>query len=165
MEMKFTFDEVRNWLPHREPFIFVDSVQSVILDNQKNPEELSSKDLIGGKVLANYFTDPDHPIFRGHFPTRPILPGVIQVEMMAQASSFIMGKLFVDPKSLKSKMEVVLASICKAKFRKAIYPSMKLELHSTCKKVRGQMVEQDCEIYHNGELMSEATVLASVKFV
>lgn len=158
--MIFNKEQVMAYLPHREPFLFVDTVSKI--EALKEIEDPKPQDILGGIVTAHYYTRPDHPIFAGHFPGNPILPGVVQIEMMAQASSFIMTKVVKNP--LESKMEVALVSVSNAKFRKSIFPDMNLELKSELKKLRGPMVSQECQIYHEGQLMSEATVMASVKF-
>jgi 3-hydroxyacyl-[acyl-carrier-protein] dehydratase len=160
--MLFTKEMVKSWLPHREPFLFVDSVQSITREGLPVDGILDAKGLAGLEVLASYFTDPKHPIFKGHFPNNPILPGVVQVEMMAQASSFCMAKMFEDPMS--NELDVALVSVSNAKFRKSIFPDMDLTIKTVCKKLRGPMVTQDCQLFNGDQLMSEASIMASVKF-
>lgn len=160
--MLFTKDMVKSWLPHREPFLFVDSVESITQNGAPIEGILDNKALAGVEVTAKYYTDPEHPIFKGHFPGNPILPGVVQVEMMAQASSFGMTKMFEDFSN--NEMVVALVSVSNAKFRKSIYPDMDLVIKTVCKKLRGSMVSQDCQLFCGEELMSEASIMASVKF-
>ncbi|EQC48957.1 putative beta-hydroxyacyl-(acyl-carrier-protein) dehydratase FabZ [Bacteriovorax sp. BSW11_IV] len=156
-------ESVMKFLPHRDPFLFVDGVEKVIHTKELAAGEiLSAKDVVGSKVVAHYRTLKDHAIFAGHFPGNPILPGVVQVEMMAQCSSFIL--IDCIDRNAEYNMDVALVSIASAKFRKPIVPEMDLVIETECTKSRGPMIENSCKIFHNGELMSEAVVLASVRF-
>ncbi len=156
-------DQVRQILPHRDPFLFIDSVESVSIPGRTllPGEIVDLKDIQDAEVIANYTTKKNHAIFAGHFPDYPILPGVVQVEMMAQATSFIVLLLHKNP--LGMKMDVALLGINEARFRKPIFPEMDLKLVTRTLKVRGPMLTSECKIYHNDQLMSEATVLASLK--
>lgn len=160
--MKLSHEEVLNFLPHREPFLFIDTVSSIgPLGKIEKSADVSFKNAVGLKVTAHFHTRKDHPIFAGHFPDYPILPGVVQVEMMAQASSFGLFAIHVDPFSVK--LDVALLCISEAKFRKPVLPEMDLVIKTECLKVRGPMVTSRCELYHKDQLMSEATVMASIK--
>ncbi|MGZ3788884.1 MAG: 3-hydroxyacyl-ACP dehydratase FabZ family protein [Bacteriovorax sp.] len=156
-------DQVKQILPHRDPFLFIDSVESVTVPGRTIApgEVLDIKDIQDAEVIAHYKTKKDHAIFKGHFPDYPILPGVVQVEMMAQATSFIV--LLVHQNPAQMKMEVALLGINEARFRKPVFPEMDLKLVSRTLKIRGSMITSECKLYHNDQLMSEATVLASLK--
>lgn len=157
-------EQVMEILPHREPFLFIDSIDELLLSNgEKLPggETISYDQQIGCVVKASYFTREDHPIFEGHFPGNPILPGVVQVEMMAQASCF--NLIQVDPLIHEKELEVALLRVEKAKFRKPVTPGMNIKINCVCTKVRGMFMEYDCSLFHEDQLMSEATVFASVK--
>lgn len=157
--MKITNEQVLSYLPHRDPFLFVDTVSEINLPMDK-PEKAS--DLVGGSITANFYTRPDHPIFAGHFPGNPILPGVVQVEMMAQAAGMLLQPIHANATS--DQVEMALLGITSAKFRKPVLPEMHLELKAKCMRVRGSIMNYDCEVYHDGLLMSEASVMASVTF-
>lgn len=161
--MLLDLDRVKAFLPHRDPFLFVDSVVESQAAPDAPAEILTLKDLLNCRVHAKYETKADHPIFEGHFPGHPILPGVVQVEMMAQASSFIITlmKEFTE----KTKLDTALVSVSNAKFRRPIYPDMKLDIKTTCTKVRGPMVADFCEIFHEGELMSQAEIMATINLI
>ena len=162
--MEIGIEEVKSFLPHRDPFLFVDGIKKVTLSPEAQAKEsIDIKDLVGSEVVGSYTTKKDHPIFEGHFPDNPILPGVVQVEMMAQMSSFSLMKAVPDWK--EKKMDVMLLSITSSKFRKPVLPEMELEVVCKCTKIRGPFMTNECVIYHNGEMVSEASVLASVKFV
>ena len=155
--------QVMNFLPHRDPFLFIDGVKEINL-----PEDLKGKkgpftptQLIGGKAICVFKVDHTVKVLEGHFPGDPILPGVVQVEMMAQAASFLAVYCRADE---TSKIEVALLGIDSARFRKPVNPPMDLEIHAKLTKVRGPIQVYDCEIYANGDLISQTSVMASLKF-
>jgi 3-hydroxyacyl-[acyl-carrier-protein] dehydratase len=161
--MVLTNQDVVTFLPHRDPFLFIDSVESVLTPGggPLSTEPLDLKQCVGIEVVAHYRTRADHPIFAGHFPGNPILPGVVQVEMMAQATSFAIIPAVKDFRAMK--LDVALLSVSEAKFRKPILPEMDLVIKTSCVKVRGPMMSSDCKIFVNDQLMSEASVMASIR--
>jgi 3-hydroxyacyl-[acyl-carrier-protein] dehydratase len=162
--MQLNKEQVLNFLPHRDPFLFVDSVSDVTLSQaamEKEQGSLVMRDLINSKVTAHFHCRADHPIFAGHFPGNPILPGVVQVEMIAQVSSF--GVLKAFPKAFDEEVNMALLSITEAKFRKPITPGMDLTIITECVKMRGAFMTSSGKIYCQDELISEASVFASIK--
>jgi 3-hydroxyacyl-[acyl-carrier-protein] dehydratase len=158
-------EQVLKFLPHREPFLFIDSVESLVKNERPLiiGETIPVKDTEGLTVTAHYHTRADHPIFAGHFPGYPILPGVVQVEMMAQASAFGIVPQLKDPFSVK--LEVFFMGVDEVKFRKPVLPEMDLKIVTTCLKARGMVMSYSGKIYHQDQLMSEASsILAMVKF-
>ena len=156
--------QVMKFLPHRDPFLFIDGVKQIIL-----PESLKDKkgpftpqQLVGGKAICTFRVDQSVKVLEGHFPGDPILPGVVQVEMMAQAASFLATNCIEKPIE-ESKLEVQLLGIDSARFRKPVIPPMDLEIHATLNKVRGPIQMYECEIYSNGDLISQTSVMASLK--
>ena len=158
-------DQVKIILPHRDPFLFIDSVEAVSIPGRdyEKGQIFDIKDVNNAEVIAHYRTKKDHAIFAGHFPDYPILPGVVQVEMMAQASSFILLLVAKDP--FVVKLDVALLGINEARFRKPIFPEMDLKLVTRTLKVRGPMITSECKLFCNDQLMSEVTVLASLKML
>lgn len=163
--MLLNSEQVMKILPHRDPFLFIDSVESVSVPGQTVvPGPCPDlKDVLNAEVVAHYRTKKDHPIFKGHFPDCPILPGVVQVEMMAQATSFIVMLIHKNPAEMK--MDVALLGINEARFRKPVLPEMDLKLVTKVLKLRGSIITSECKLYHNEQLMSEATVMASLKML
>jgi 3-hydroxyacyl-[acyl-carrier-protein] dehydratase len=161
--MILDLEGIKQFLPHREPFLFVDSLEKVTLPEESlKKTSISLTDLIGGSTHCRFAVKTEMEILRGHFPGKPIMPGVIQVEMMAQSASFLCmhQQLY---KGAKQGIDVALLGVDSARFRKPIYPGMVLDISSVLKKARGSILNFDCEIYCEGELMSQAQVLASIK--
>lgn len=156
--MKLTTEQVKKFIPHRKPFLFIDSVESI---NTQKDEILTSKDLIGTKVKASFEVKDNLIILEGHFPGNPILPGVIQVEMMAQACAFSSIPLVKDNFE-KYDIETLLLGVEKTRFRKQVKPGMKLEIITKMLNVRSNIANYECEIYCNSEKISEATIMAKL---
>ena len=102
--MKLSTEEIKKLIPHRDPFLFVDTCEIIIPGEHGKSQKLFSKD--------EYF-------FKGHFPNNPIVPGVIIVEAMAQTAGIVVSYKL---KEFKEK-SVLFMSVNKAKFRKPIRPN------------------------------------------
>lgn len=157
-------EQVLKFLPHRDPFLFIDTVVEIVLpDSLKDiPGPYTSTQLIGGKAICTFKVDSKVKVLEGHFPGNPILPGVVQVEMMAQAASFLALKTLSKPVE-NVKIDVALLGIDSARFRRPIVPPMDLEIHSTLVKMRGPIHIYDCEIRSGKDLISQTSVMASLK--
>ncbi|MDX1590517.1 MAG: 3-hydroxyacyl-ACP dehydratase FabZ [Balneolaceae bacterium] len=100
-------EEIKNYIPHRYPFLLVDRVL-----------ELEEDRIV---TLKNVTVNED--FFNGHFPGAPIMPGVLQVEAMAQSGALMIMKNSVDdPKNTL----MVFTGIKNAKFRKSVVPGDQL---------------------------------------
>ena len=156
-------EEVLSWLPHRDPFLFVDGVDSIDFhcDFEKK-EGLTLQDMVGCEAIASYRTKAEHPIFVGHFPGRPVLPGVVQIEMMAQVSSFTLFQYYSQ--TTKEKFSVSLVRVNEARFRKEIFPEMDLKIKAICQRIRGNFITNQCEVYWEDTLVSEAICMARFSF-
>lgn len=135
--------QILNALPHRYPFVMVDRVV-----------ELTDDSLVAIKNVTI-----NEPYFQGHFPGQPIMPGVLQVEAMAQASGLIMLR---RAKADEAPKVVFFMSADKVKFRKAVVPGDVLEIRAKLTKVRGRIAAAECECFVNGESVSSAELLFTV---
>ncbi len=97
-------DEIKNLLPHREPFLFVDKCEI---------KEVGIKGVGNRKFLPNEF------FFKGHFPELPIVPGVILIEALAQTAGIVISKAFEN----EEHKSVLFMTVSDAKFRKPVIPN------------------------------------------
>jgi 3-hydroxyacyl-[acyl-carrier-protein] dehydratase len=156
--------QVMNFLPHRDPFLFIDTVKSVTLPDSLKGKSgpFTPQEIIGGKSICTFKVDHSVKVLEGHFPGFPILPGVVQVEMMAQAASFLVIHCLEKPVA-DAKLDVQLLGVDSARFRKPVTPPMDLEIHAVLKKVRGLIQMYECELFSNGELIAQTSIMASLK--
>ena len=106
-------DEIKKYLPHREPFLFIDGVVEIIENETIHAKKLISED--------EYFLE-------GHFPGNPIFPGVIIIEALGQASG-ILG--FTTMKKTPEEGSIyVLAGVDKVRFRRRVRPGDTIDLYS-----------------------------------
>ena len=158
--MFMTKEQVYEFMPHKPPFLFIDTVKELILpDGLEDKETIVTKDLVGATAVACFKVTDDLEILKGHFPGNPILPGVIRIEMMAQASAFVSLGLKGINKS-KAKVETLLLGVEGTKFRKPIVPGMEVEIRATITKNRGSMAYYDGAIFYEGNQIAQASLLA-----
>ncbi|OCW56576.1 3-hydroxyacyl-ACP dehydratase FabZ [Hoeflea olei] len=130
--------DIMKLLPHRYPFLLVDKIIEIDGDNSA----------IGIKnVTAN------EPHFTGHFPDRPIMPGVLIIEGLAQTA----GAICARATGAGSKL-VYFMTIDNAKFRKPVVPGDRLEYHVTKIKQRGNIWRFHCEAMVDGGKVAEADI-------
>lgn len=129
--------DILRTLPHRFPFMLVDRVLSV--EN--------------GEVHAIKNVTFNEPFFPGHFPQEPVMPGVLMIEALAQASFFCMHE------SLEPGMVGYLAGIEGARFKRKVVPGDQLHLHAKLEFARRGLGKTTCRAEVNGELAVEATIL------
>ena len=102
--MIIEIDEIKNLLPHRNPFLFIDKCEII---------EIGVRGIGYRKFLPNEF------FFKGHFPNLPIVPGVILIESLAQTAGVVVSKAFENEKD----KSVLFMSVSDAKFRKPVFPN------------------------------------------
>jgi len=105
--MIINLEEIKNLIPHRDPFLFVDKC-TIIEPGKKG-------------ISERYFSENEN-FFVGHFPNNPIVPGVIIVEAMAQTAGIVVSHQFKDQKD----KSVLFMSVNKARFRKPILPNQNI---------------------------------------
>jgi 3-hydroxyacyl-[acyl-carrier-protein] dehydratase len=125
-------------IPHREPFLLVDEIL-----------ELEP----GVRAVGRYDVDPEAWYLRGHFPGRPIMPGVLQVEALAQVGAVcgLAHESFVGRLALFAGIEDV-------RFKRIVVPGDSLRLECTITRLRGPIGKADAEASVDGELACRAAL-------
>jgi 3-hydroxyacyl-[acyl-carrier-protein] dehydratase len=133
-------DRVLGMLPHRYPFLLVDRV----LELEKD------------RVVAIKNVTFNEPFFQGHFPGRPVMPGVLLVEAMAQAGAFItLGHLGPDRKIL-----FMLAGLDKVRFRRPVIPGDQVKIEVKAVKIHRPLWKMSAQARVDDELVAEAELSA-----
>jgi 3-hydroxyacyl-[acyl-carrier-protein] dehydratase len=133
--------QILNLLPHRYPFLLIDKIIDIDGDNS----------CIGIKNVTM-----NEPQFTGHFPTRPLFPGVLLIEGMAQTAGAVC--VFSKMSQLARPKQVFFTTIDKAKFRKPVVPGDVLEYHMKKINNRRNMWWFRGEAKVAGVLVAEAEV-------
>ena len=139
------FDNVaiQKILPHRYPFLLIDNVTEFEPGNR----------IVGIKNVTF-----NEQFFIGHFPGRPIMPGVLIIEAMAQTGGILLLK---DDEEVENKL-VVFMSIDNVKFRKSVVPGDQLVMELTMLKARRNTFKMGGKAYVKGELVAEAEMMAGI---
>ncbi|MCK5883334.1 MAG: beta-hydroxyacyl-ACP dehydratase [Bacteriovoracaceae bacterium] len=153
---------IKHFIPHRDPFLFLDYIESIDIPDSVDLLNISLKDIVGTSAIAYYTVSPTHPIFEGHFPGNPIWPGVLQIEAMAQAACFTLNCL--EETYSTSKLTVALLGVDGVRFRKPVRPGMILKIISTCSKIRGQIANFESVIYSDDDRVAEGRFMAAFSF-
>ena len=134
---------IKKMLPHRFPFLLVDKIVKIIDDNE---------------IVAVKNITINEEMFNGHFPNRPIMPGVLIVEAMAQAACILVmnkkGHHSAEGKSIN------FMSIDEVKFRKPVVPGDVLFMHVKINKNRGDIWKFTGEAFVNNQRVANATYSA-----
>jgi len=135
--------QIMNVLPHRPPFLLVDRIL-----------ELSDKHVVGMKNVTM-----NEPFFVGHFPGAPVMPGVLQIEAMAQAGGILALSTVPDPENYLT----YFMKIDNVKFKQQVLPGdtlvFKLELLTP---IRRGICHMQAYAYTNGKLATEAELMAQI---
>lgn len=131
-------------IPHRYPMLLIDQLTQIKIDHSA----------VGIKCVSM-----NEPFFQGHFPERPVMPGVLIVEAMAQTAATLVVLTLGD--DAEGKL-VYFMSIDGAKFRKPVVPGDRLELHVTKARSRGGVWRFSAQGKVDGVLVAEATFTAMI---
>ncbi|MGA2644468.1 MAG: 3-hydroxyacyl-ACP dehydratase FabZ [Candidatus Sulfotelmatobacter sp.] len=127
--------EIETMIPHRPPFLWIDRV-----------EELEP----GTRCVAVKFVDPADPIFAGHFPAKPILPGVLLIEAVAQTAGVMLGS--AAPQGAGEL--ALLAAVNRFKFFKSVTPGQELRIETRKLADAGRMAYIGGTVWVGGEIVA-----------
>lgn len=138
-----TQEQIKEIIPHRDPFLLIDSI-----------EEME----VGKRVVATKYMKPDEFWFKGHFPDYPVVPGVLMLEMMAQAGATAMLAM---PEN-KGKIGF-FGGVKEAKFRRQVVPGDTLRIEVEIIKVKGPVGVGKGVCTVNGEKAVAAEITFAIK--
>ena len=136
--------EIQRLLPHRYPFLLVDRVVELVA---------------GERVVGLKNVTVNEPFFQGHFPGQPIMPGVLQLEVMAQVGGILARKTSVG----EGQTIVMLTGVEKAKFRKPVVPGDQLRVEVEVVRRKDPFWKMAGKILIDGALACEAEMTALVR--
>jgi 3-hydroxyacyl-[acyl-carrier-protein] dehydratase len=142
-----TFDVARLYqlLPHRYPFLMVDRIVDIDSDNSA----------VGIKAVT-----ANEPHFQGHFPGRPVMPGVLLIEGIAQTAGAICSAMLAETGD--QPRAVYFMSIDQAKFRRPVLPGVTVEFHVRKLRRRGEVWKFAGEARVDGHKVAEAVITAMI---
>ena len=142
-KLQLNKSQIKKIIPHRDPFLLIDK----IIDGNPGKNVLAIKNV----TLDDYF-------FQGHFPEKPIMPGVLILECMAQASCFLQFNTVENPK----KTMMLLSMVNQAKFIKKVVPGDKLFIFVELIKYRLGTARIKGNVKVNEEIVAKADFMATV---
>ena len=140
-ESQLDIRRVLDILPHRYPFVMIDRVLEFVSDDE---------------LIALKNVTINEPFFQGHYPGRPVMPGVLQIEAMAQAA----GVLLLRRLPIEENKVAFFMSVDKVKFRQAVEPGDSIEIRVKLNKIRGNKIATatgECQV--NGKTVSGAELM------
>jgi 3-hydroxyacyl-[acyl-carrier-protein] dehydratase len=139
-------NKVLSLLPHRYPFLLIDRV----LEFEKDQRLLALKN-----VTYN------EPFFNGHFPIRPVMPGVLIIEAMAQATGLLATES--NPEIMTPSMVYLFVGIDKARFRRPVEPGDQLHIEVTQKSMRRGIGVYSGTAMVDGKIASTAEIMCAAR--
>ena len=144
MEVEINIEEIQEFLPHRYPMLLVDRVTEIVL---------------GDRIVAYKNITTNEPFFMGHFPGKQVMPGVLIVEAMAQASG-ILGFKTMNKKPEDGSIYYFVGAD-DLRFKRPAIPGDKLILNSRVITDKKGIWKFDCNAMVRNELVAKAIILCA----
>jgi 3-hydroxyacyl-[acyl-carrier-protein] dehydratase len=136
--------DVLRILPHRYPFLLIDKVTEFEKDK---------------RLLAIKNVTYNEPFFTGHFPVKPVMPGVMIVEAMAQATGLLAGAS--NPETVTDTSIYLFVGIEKARFKKPVGPGDQLQIEAVLTKLKRGIGVFDCVATVDGQVVATAEIMCT----
>jgi len=136
--------EIREYFPHRYPFLLVDRVTELNL---------------GKSIVAYKNVTINEPYFNGHFPDHPVMPGVLIIEAMAQAAG-ILGFKTMDKTPQDGSIYYFVGSD-KLRFKRPVVPGDRLQLEASIMSEKRGIWKFECRATVDDQLVASATILCA----
>ena len=141
---RIDIQRIMEMIPHRHPFLMIDKVVDIVANECATGIKLVS-------INENYF--------QGHFPARPVMPGVLIIEAMAQTAAVLVVHT-LGPES-EGKL-VYFMSVDNARFRRPVFPGDRLDVHVVKQRNRGNVWKFEGRAKVGENLMAEAVFAAMI---
>lgn len=152
MDVVMDSNQIKEYLPHRYPFLFIDRVVELVPDEH---------------IVCHKCVTFNEPHFQGHFPIKPIMPGVLLIEAMAQAA----GILGLRSRELREggernpRVTYLLAGVDDARFKRQVVPGDTVVLRATLGGGKRGIFKFHCEAMVDGELAASVELLVAEREV
>ena len=146
--MEMNIQDVKNFLPHRYPFLLIDRVLEIE---------------VGKTLVALKNVTFNEPHFTGHFPTQPIMPGVLIIEALAQATGILAFKSEVG-KPIDGQI-YMLVGVDKVRFKRMVEPGDQLRLEVEVLVVKRGIWKFKCRASVDGKVVTTAEIMCTQKAV
>lgn len=143
MDTEYGIEKIMELLPHRYPFLLVDRVISLVPDD---------------KIVALKNVTINEPFFQGHFPGKPIMPGVLIIEAMAQVGGILAYE--TGPPEKRNRL-IYFMGMDKVRFRKMVVPGDQIIFEAKILKFRSKVAKMSGTATVDGQLVAEAELMAS----
>ena len=140
--------EILDTLPHRYPFLLVDKVNEIVP---------------GERIVAQKNVTINEPFFTGHFPHRPVMPGVLMLEALAQAAALLaFDTLGVTP---DDKSVYYFAGIDGARFKRPVEPGDQLILDVSLDRMKASIFKFSAKAWVGSEVATEAELMCTMRTI
>ena len=147
-KIELDIKQIMERLPHRYPMLLVDRVLEMVP---------------GKSIVAIKNVTLNEPFFTGHFPLHPVMPGVLIIEALAQASALFSFEGHSDVNPANPKMAYYLVGVDDARFRRPVVPGDQLRLESTADKISRSICKYSTRATVDGQVVAEARIMCAIR--
>ncbi|MFA5596484.1 MAG: 3-hydroxyacyl-ACP dehydratase FabZ [Pusillimonas sp.] len=148
--MELDIKQIMERLPHRYPMLLVDRVLEMVP---------------GKSIVAIKNVSMNEPFFTGHFPHHPVMPGVLIIEAMAQASALFSFEGDENVNPANAKIAYYLVGVDGARFRRPVVPGDQLRLEVTADRISRTMCKYTGRATVDGHEVAEAKLMCAIRVI